>query len=80
MREKFKVKSNRALYGTHAIGTSAYAPRLTDWPNGGVVGLHGTGQPQILPGRVSNGCVRFRNRDIKRLYRLIPRGTPIEIR
>ncbi len=80
VREKFKVRHNTALYGPRAIGTSAYAPTLSDWPNGGVVGLHGTGQPHLIPGRPSHGCVRFRNRDIRRLYRLIPRGMPVEIR
>jgi hypothetical protein len=79
VREKFRFK-NTPVYGTHAIGTSAYAPTLTDWPNGGVVGIHGTNQPQLIPGRPSNGCVRVRNRDIARLYRLIPLGTPIHVR
>jgi lipoprotein-anchoring transpeptidase ErfK/SrfK len=79
VREKFKVRGN-GLYGVRAIGTSAYAPTLSDWPNGGVVGLHGTDQPHLIPGRPSHGCVRFRNRDIKRLYRLLPRGTPVQIR
>jgi lipoprotein-anchoring transpeptidase ErfK/SrfK len=78
IREKFKVR-NVPLYGTHAIGTSAYAPTLSDWPGGGVVGLHGTNQPQLIPGRPSHGCIRLKNRDIARLYRLASRGTPIRI-
>jgi lipoprotein-anchoring transpeptidase ErfK/SrfK len=78
IREKFKVRGV-PLYGTHAIGTSAYAPTLSDWPGGGVVGLHGTNQPGLIPGRPSHGCMRLKNRDIARLYRLAPRGTPIHI-
>ncbi|HEX2106010.1 MAG TPA: L,D-transpeptidase family protein [Solirubrobacteraceae bacterium] len=78
IREKFKVRGV-PLYGTHAIGTSAYAPTLSDWPGGGVVGLHGTNQPHLIPGRPSHGCIRLKNRDIARLYRLAPRGTPIHI-
>jgi lipoprotein-anchoring transpeptidase ErfK/SrfK len=78
IREKFKVRG-APVYGTHAIGTSAYAPTLSDWPGGGVVGLHGTNQPGLIPGRPSHGCIRLRNRDIARLYRLAPRGTPIHI-
>jgi hypothetical protein len=78
IREKFRV-SGVPLYGPAALGTSAYAPHLTDWPGGGVVGLHGTDQPRLIPGRPSHGCVRLRNRDIMRLYRLVPRGTPVEI-
>jgi lipoprotein-anchoring transpeptidase ErfK/SrfK len=78
VREKFHVKGV-PLYGPRAIGTSAYAPTLSDWPGGGVVGLHGTNQPGLIPGRPSHGCIRLRNRDILRLYRLVERGTPINI-
>jgi hypothetical protein len=78
IREKFRVRGV-PLYGTHAIGTSAYAPNLSDWPGGGVVGMHGTNQPGLIPGRPSHGCMRLKNRDIARLYRLAPRGTPIHV-
>ena len=59
-------------YGPVAFGTSARSPTLTDWPAGGFVGIHGTDQPALLPGRVSHGCVRLRNPDILRLARLMP--------
>jgi hypothetical protein len=67
------------LYGPYAIGTSAYAPTLSEWPGGGVVGIHGTDEPQLIPGRPSHGCVRMRNADITRLWHLISLGTPIDI-
>jgi L,D-transpeptidase-like protein len=67
-------------YGPFALGTSAYASStLTGWPGGGVVGVHGTDQPQLIPGRPSHGCVRVRNAAITRLWRLIQIGTRIEI-
>jgi L,D-transpeptidase catalytic domain len=78
IREKFHVGGN-TIYGPRAIGTSAYAPTLSDWPGGGVVGLHGTNEPGLIPGRPSHGCVRLRNSDILRLYRLVPTGTPVRI-
>ena len=78
MTEKFHVRG-APVYGTRAIGTSAYAPGLTDWPGGGVVGMHGTNEPGLIPGRPSHGCIRLRNSAINRLYRLVPKGTPIEI-
>lgn len=68
------------VYGPVAFGTNARSPVLTDWPGGGVVGIHGTNQPSLLPGRVSHGCVRLRNADILRLERLLPLGTPVLIR
>lgn len=68
------------FYGPVAFGTSARSEVLTDWPAGGFVGIHGTNAPQLLPGRVSHGCVRMRNADILRLARLMPVGTPLTIR
>jgi hypothetical protein len=67
------------LYGPYAVGTSAYAPTLSEWPGGGVVGIHGTDEPQLIPGRPSHGCVRMLNPDITRLWSIIALGTPIEI-
>jgi hypothetical protein len=68
------------FYGPVAFGTSARSATLTDWPAGGFVGIHGTDRPGLLPGRVSHGCIRMRNGDIVRLARLMPVGTPVEIR
>ena len=67
-------------YGPRAFGLNARSNTLTDWPGGGFVGIHGTDAPQILPGRVSHGCVRMRNPAILRLFRLMPLGTPVTIR
>ena len=75
-----KLTTLRApFYGPYAVGTSAYAPTLSEWPGGGVVGIHGTDEPQLIPGRPSHGCIRLRNGDITRLWRLIGLGTPIQI-
>jgi lipoprotein-anchoring transpeptidase ErfK/SrfK len=67
-------------YGPVAFGTSARSDTLTDWPAGGFVGIHGTDRPELLPGRVSHGCIRMTNADILRLARLMPVGTPVTIR
>jgi L,D-transpeptidase catalytic domain len=79
IREKFHAGGS-PLYGTRAMGTAAYSRTLTDWPGGGVVGLHGTSEPGLIPGRPSHGCVRIKNRDIERLYKLTPVGTPLLIK
>jgi lipoprotein-anchoring transpeptidase ErfK/SrfK len=63
-----------------AFGTTARSAVLTDWPDGGFVGIHGTSEPQLVPGRVSHGCIRLRNEDILRLVGLMPVGTPVTIR
>ncbi|HEX6712652.1 MAG TPA: L,D-transpeptidase [Thermoleophilaceae bacterium] len=67
------------IYGPLAFGTSARSAVLTDWPQDGVIGIHGTNQPELLPGHVSHGCMRLRNEDILRLAKLLPIGTPLTI-
>jgi lipoprotein-anchoring transpeptidase ErfK/SrfK len=67
------------IYGPLAFGTNARSPTLTDWPGGGVVGIHGTNQPGLIPGRISHGCVRLTNAAIARLGQLMPIGTPVTI-
>jgi L,D-transpeptidase catalytic domain len=69
-----------AFYGPIAFGTSGRSTELTEWPGGGYIGIHGTDVPQLIPGRISHGCIRLRNDDILRLARMLPIGTPLSIR
>jgi len=64
--------------GVWAFATSAYS-RLTDWPGGGIVGIHGTSMPQYIGQAVSHGCVRLTNSAILVLKRHVGPGTPIRI-
>jgi lipoprotein-anchoring transpeptidase ErfK/SrfK len=73
-----KLKGFGGSYGPWAFGTSAYSS-ISDWPNGGVVGIHGTNEPGLIPGTPSHGCVRVRNDKITQLSRLMPIGTPVRI-
>jgi len=65
------------FYGVYALETSAYS-RVTDWPTD-VVGIHGTNRPELLGRAVSHGCVRVSNAVARRLARLAPLGTPIDV-
>ncbi|MEA2156932.1 MAG: hypothetical protein QOE11_3072, partial [Solirubrobacteraceae bacterium] len=78
VRERFSIAKRGGIYGPYAFGTSAYSV-LSDWPRGGVVGVHGTNAPGLIPGRPSHGCVRVPNAAILRLSRLMPVGTSVEI-
>jgi hypothetical protein len=78
IRERLRGLGDSTAYGPWAFGTSAYS-NLSDWPGGGVVGIHGTNQPGLIPGRPSHGCVRVRNDKIRLLARLMPVGTPVRI-
>jgi lipoprotein-anchoring transpeptidase ErfK/SrfK len=64
--------------GVFAVETSAYS-KLTEWPGGGVVGIHGTSEPQLLGQAVSHGCVRVANTTAAAMRKLAPLGTPITI-
>ena len=66
------------FFGPFALETSAYS-RLSDWPGGGVVGIHGTSLPGLIGQAVSHGCIRMRNGDVLRLRRLAAVGTPLDV-
>lgn len=68
------------VYGPFVFALSAYSPGLSDWPGGGIVGIHGTNQPGLVPGRVSHGCIRMRNGAIRKLSRLMKLGSPVLIK
>ena len=67
-----------AILGAYAFETSAYS-KLTDWPGGGIVGVHGTPWPHLLGRAVSHGCIRLHNDDITFLRNRVPLGTPVKI-
>lgn len=59
INERFALpKSN--LYYPFAFGTTDYST-LSDWPGGGVVGIHGPygASWSQIPGRISHGCIRL---------------------
>ncbi len=66
------------FYGPFGIEASAYS-RLSDWPGGGVVGIHGTSMPWLIGQAVSHGCVRVPNDAALRLKREVRLGTVIDI-
>ena len=66
------------FYGPFVLVTSAYS-KLSDWPGGGLAGIHGTNQPNLLGQAVSHGCVRVPNSVAEALERLAPLGTPIDL-
>ena len=79
IREKIRVSDKNSPYFPYALGTANYSV-LSEWPGGGVVGIHGDwNQPQLIPGRPSHGCIRMLDRQIAWLARHVPVGTPLRI-
>jgi lipoprotein-anchoring transpeptidase ErfK/SrfK len=84
-RGEFYIRDNLTnfsdpFYGPVAFGTNSRSAVLTDWPGGGFIGVHGTNRPELLPGRISHGCIEMRNAGLLKLARLMPIGTPLTIR
>lgn len=74
-----RFKPVQATYlGAFAFETSAYS-KLSEWPGGGVVGLHGWNDPSVLGKAVSHGCIRMSNTTAAFLRDRIPLGTPIRV-
>jgi lipoprotein-anchoring transpeptidase ErfK/SrfK len=79
-KELLKPTNRGGPYGTYAYGLSGFSNTLTDFAEGdGVVGLHGTDQPDSVGRDVSAGCIRMRNDDIEQLVERLPLGVPVEI-
>ena len=79
VRDRLVNSDPTGFYGPLAFGLSAKSAKLTDWPHGGVIGIHGTSLPKLIPGRPSHGCIRLRNADDLRFDRLVTVGVPVVI-
>ncbi len=47
--------------------------------NGTTYGIHGNNNPASIGKNSTNGCIRMYNSDVRRLFRVIPHGTPVWI-
>ena len=66
-------------YDPAILALSAFSPTLTNWPYGGIVGVHGWQDPSVEGKQVSNGCLRMHPADVAKLEQNLPLGTPIQI-
>jgi lipoprotein-anchoring transpeptidase ErfK/SrfK len=82
IRVLLKPPNPNGDYGPYAYGLSGYSAVLTTFDGGdGVIGIHGTDEPQVVGTDASHGCIRLRNADITDLvthYKL-QLGTPVRI-
>ncbi|MBI2170381.1 MAG: L,D-transpeptidase [Actinobacteria bacterium] len=78
--ESIEMANPRTGYGTHALTLAGY-------PNGdetffrgqGLVAIHGLDDPLALGQTVEDGSIGLSNADVKKLFQLVPPGTPVEI-
>jgi hypothetical protein len=82
IREEFVLTGDPSNgYYPYAFGTADYST-LTDWPGGGVVGIHGPygASWNQIPGRISHGCVRLHVPDDFWLGHHLHLGTPLLVK
>jgi hypothetical protein len=77
--ERFNIADPSSGYYPYAFGTTDYST-LTDWPGGGVVGIHGPyyDAPGI-PGYISHGCIRLHVPDDFWLAAHLQLGAPLHV-
>lgn len=74
-------------YGTYAYALNAFADDEdivaefdTEGKGYATVGIHGTNDPDTIPGNVSSGCIRLKNEDIVEIKeQAVPLGTPVHV-
>lgn len=68
-------------WGPHALGLSGRSDTVTEFNGGdGIIGIHGTNNPDSIGSNISLGCVRLPNDMITALHEMVPVGTRVEIR
>lgn len=80
VNERFLLTSSAGPFGVAALGISAHSDVLKNWVQGGPIALHGTDDPASIGRAATHGCVRLANADMRRLFALVPAGTPVSIR
>ena len=80
VNERFVLTSPSGPFGVAALGISAHSDVLRDWAQGGPIALHGTDDPASIGRAATHGCIRLANAEMRRLFALVPAGTPVSIR
>lgn len=67
-------------FGPYAFGLSGFSNVLRSFGGGpGQLAIHGTNDPGGIGSNVSHGCIHVTNREITRLAKVLPLGTPVQI-
>jgi hypothetical protein len=79
VNQRLVPASPYGAYGPAALGISAFSPVLTNWAEGGPIGIHGTNEPWSIGRFASHGCIRLPNAVVRRVFAQTPLGTPVII-
>jgi len=80
IKELLQPPDPTGAYGPYAYGLSGFSNELEEFNGGeGVIGIHGTNEPDAIGTDVSHGCIRMSNEAITALAAELPLGTPVHI-
>ena len=80
IKELLQPPDPNGAYGPYAYGLSGFSNELEEFNGGdGVIGIHGTNEPELIGTDVSHGCIRMSNEAITELAEVLPLGTPVHI-
>ena len=82
LKELLQPPDPGGAYGPYAYGISGYTTNpdvAAQFGGDGVIGIHGTNQPELLGTDVSHGCIRVANDVITEMVSYLPLGTPVDI-
>jgi lipoprotein-anchoring transpeptidase ErfK/SrfK len=67
-------------YGCCIVALSGHQPKVRTGPIDARLAIHGTDRPDLVGARVSEGCLRAPDRNVRWLMRTVPVGTQVTIR
>lgn len=82
IKELLQPSDEDGPYGAYAYGFGGFATNLSSFSEGtGVIGIHGTDDPDSVGTNVAFGCIGLENSVIERLVDELglPLGTPVQI-
>jgi len=78
--DKLKGRPFGSSYGCCILALSGHQPKIRTGPIDARLAIHGTDRPDLVGARVSQGCLRATDREVRWLMRTVPVGTQVTIR
>ena len=78
--DKLGGRAFGSAYGCCILALSGHQPKVRTGPIDGRLAIHGTDRPDLVGGRVSQGCLRATDRNVRWLMRTVPVGTQVTVR
>lgn len=79
--DKLLTNDPGSPYGCCILALSAHQPHTPQgWGGGDRIAIHATDLPETIGAAVSLGCLRAPAADVRRLLRVVPLGTVVQIR